>query len=270
MEEKKAAASAVKEANTVVLPLQPVKAKFKSPKNLIIFSKPKTGKTEAISKLEDLLLLDFEGGSDYVDAQKIKVTSINHLFQIAKAVKEADFPYKYVAVDTVTALEAMCIGYAEKLYASRPMGKTWLKKDAKGNLAKDSGKKQYGNILNLPNGSGYGYLREAVTSVIKIIEKMAPRIIILGHIKSILLEKKGTEFTSSDLDLTGKIKSILTSQSDAIGYLHRKGNKNILSFKTSDTVACGARPAHLSNAEITLSEKTDEGLITNWDQIYID
>ena len=46
--------------------------------------------------------------------------------------------------------------------------------------------------------------------------------------------------------------------------------KNILSFKTSDTVACGARPAHLSNAEITLSEKTDEGLITNWDQIYIE
>ena len=85
-----------------------------------------------------------------------------------------------------------------------------------------------------------------------------------------MLEKAGAEFTSADLDLTGKIKRIMSSQSDAIGYLFRKGNKNILSFKTNDGVSCGARPDHLKNKEIVVSEMTDNGLVTNWDEIYID
>jgi hypothetical protein len=86
-----------------------------------------------------------------------------------------------------------------------------------------------------------------------------------------MLEKDGAEFNSLDLDLTGKLKRITASNSDSIGYLYRKGKKNILSFKTSDEIACGARPRHLSNQEIILSEIDSEGNITtNWDKIYID
>jgi hypothetical protein len=86
-----------------------------------------------------------------------------------------------------------------------------------------------------------------------------------------MLEKNGSEFSSLDLDLTGKLKRITTSNSDAIGYLYRKGNKNIVSFKTSDEVACGARQEHLRNQEIVLSELNEDNTIkTNWDKIYID
>ena len=61
----------------------------------------------------------------------------------------------------------------------------------------------------------------------------------------------------------------MTSASDAIGYLYRKGNQNILSFKTTDDVACGARPQHLSNQEIVLTERDENGkLIAHWDRIY--
>jgi hypothetical protein len=73
-----------------------------------------------------------------------------------------------------------------------------------------------------------------------------------------------------DLDLTGKIKRIVSSQSDAIGYLYRKGNQNILTFKTKDDVACGARPTHLRNQEIVVSELTEEGFKSHWDKVYID
>lgn len=116
----------------------------------------------------------------------------------------------------------------------------------------------------------YAYTREAMTRVIEFIKTLAPRIILVGHIKDTMLEKAGAEFTSSDLDLTGKVKRIVSSQSDAIGYLYRKGNQNILSFATSDSVACGARPEHLRNAEIVLSEMVDGNLVTHWDKVYID
>jgi len=109
-----------------------------------------------------------------------------------------------------------------------------------------------------------------MTKIIEYVKTLAPRIILVGHIKDTMLEKAGAEFTSSDLDLTGKIKRILSSQSDAIGYLYRKGNQNILSFATTDSVACGARPTHLRNAEIVVSELTDEGFVTYWDRVFVD
>lgn len=245
----------------IILPTAKVAAEHTSPKNLIIFSKPKTGKTTLLSQLDNCLILDLEKGSKYVDAMKIEASSVEEIKHIGKAIKDAGNPYKYVAVDTITALEEMCIPYAEELYMKTPMGKNWL----------TEGKSKYGNILSLPNGAGYPYLREAFTKVVNYIQTWAPRTILVGHVKDTMLEKNGSEFNSLDLDLTGKLKRITASNSDSIGYLYRKGKKNIISFKTSDEVACGARPAHLSNKEIVLSEMQEDGTITvNWQEIYID
>jgi hypothetical protein len=105
---------------------------------------------------------------------------------------------------------------------------------------------------------------------VEYVKTLAPKIILVGHIKDILLEKGGADFNALDLDLTGKLKRITTSQSDAVGYLYRKGNKNILSFRTTDEVSCGARPEHLRNKEIEVSEVIDGKLHTYWDKIYID
>jgi len=215
----------------IKLPLEKVKAVSQSPSNLIIFSKPKTGKTTLFANLENCLILDLENGADYIDAIKIKASSVEEIKHIGKAIKDAGNPYQYVAVDTITALEEMCVPYAEELYSRTPMGKNWF----------TSGKAQYGTILSLPNGAGYPYLREAFTKVVDYIKTWAPRTILVGP------------------------------NSDAIGYLYRKGKTNILSFKTSDEIACGARPEHLRNQEFVVSELTDENVINvDWSKIYID
>jgi hypothetical protein len=157
----------------------------------------------------------------------------------------------------------MVIPYAEVLYSRSPMGKNWFNPGG--------GKEKYGSILGLPEGSGYFWTRQAFTKVIDYIKTWAPYVIFVGHVKDTQLEKAGGTFNSLDLDLTGKLKRITTSNSDAIGYLYRKGNKNILSFKTNDDIACGARPAHLSNAEIVISEIDENGEYkTYWDKVFID
>ena len=254
----------------VTLPKKKSAASHKSPKNLIIFSKPKVGKTSLLAELDDCLILDLEKGSDYVDAMKIQVSSVEDIKAIGEQIKKEEYPYKYIAIDTITALEEMCVPYAEKIYSKTSIGKNWFKTTSDGSLAADSGKAVYGNILQMPNGAGYPYLRDAFTRVIEYVKTLAPRIILIGHIKDVLLEKAGGDFNALDLDLTGKLKRITTSQSDAIGYLYRKGNKNILSFKTTDEVSCGARPEHLRNQEITVSELKDGKMMTHWDKIYID
>jgi len=254
----------------IVLPTQKVTASHLSPKNLIIFSKPKVGKTSLLAQLEDCLIIDLEEGSDYVDALKLKANSWEEIKAIGKAIKEANYPYKYIAVDTITALENLALPYAELLYSRTPMGKNWFRKDTDGKLHRESGKAMYGNITSLPNGAGWQYQREAMTKIIEFIKTLAPRIILVGHVRETLLEKNGSEFNSSDLDLTGKVKRIISSQSDAIGYLYRKGNTNILSFRTNDEISCGARPTHLKNKEIEISKYEDDVLHTFWDKVYID
>jgi len=254
-----------KEAIKVVLPTKRIPAIQSNPRNLIIMSKPKVGKTSLLAQLDNCLILDLEKGTDFVDALKVKITDIEDIKTYGKEIlaqteKDGKPPYKYIAIDTITKLEEMCVDLAEILYSKSLMGKEWFTKH----------KSKYGNILNMPNGAGYQWLRQAFEKVIAYVSTLAPHIILIAHIKDSIIDKSGSEFTSSDIDLTGKIKRITASSSDAIGYLYRKGNQNILSFKTNDEVACGARCKHLSNADILVSEKQDDNsLITHWDKIFI-
>lgn len=233
--------------------IAPIRA---NPKRLVIYSKPKAGKTSALALLDNCLILDFENGSDYVEAIKLKVDSLATLKAIGQEIVKANKPYKYIAIDTVTALEEMCIGYAKTLYQDTPMGK---------NFAGD-------NVLKLPNGAGYMYLREAFFKILDYIETLVPNdgsLILLGHLKDKMLETNGKEVSAVDLDLSGKIKSIVCAKADAIGLLSRKGDKVTLNFKTSEEVTCGARPDHLKNQEIILTELIDGNLKANWDKIFI-
>ena len=128
-----------------VLPTNKIKSVTQNPKNMIIFSKPKVGKTTLLAHLDDCLILDLENGSDYVDAIKLKANSITDIVKIGTLILAQGKPYKYIAVDTITALEEMCIPYAEELYSKTPMGKNWF----------TEGKVKYGMITNMPNGAGY-------------------------------------------------------------------------------------------------------------------
>jgi hypothetical protein len=238
---------------SIVLPTKKTNIERINPKRLIIYSKPKAGKTTAYSLLEDNLILDLENGADYVEALKIKINSLQELLEAGKAIKEAGCPYKYVTVDTVTALEDMIMPLAIKLYKQTSMGKNY----------------DGDNVLSLANGAGYLYLRQAFFQVLDFIDTLAPHIILSGHIKDKQVDDKGEMVMAANIDLTGKIKSLICANADAIGYMFRKGNQTILSFKTTEEVTCGARPEHLRNEEIVISEMNDKGeLVIHWDKVY--
>lgn len=239
----------------IQLPTQKIAPVRANPKRMVIYSKPKAGKTSALALLDNCLILDFENGSDYVEALKLKVDSLATLKAVGQEIVKAGKPYKYIAVDTVTALEEMCLSYAKTLYMETPMGK---------NFNGDS-------VLKLPNGAGYLYLREAFFKILDYIETLIPEdgsLILLGHLKDKMLETNGKEVSAVDLDLSGKIKSIVCAKADAIGLLSRKADKVTLNFKTSEEVTCGARPDHLKNQEITLTEMVDGQLVGHWDKVY--
>lgn len=238
----------------MMLPTQKIKASTKSPRKLVIFSKPKVGKTSALANLDNALILDLEGGTDFLDALKVTIKSLEDIKSVGEEIKKAGKPYKYIVVDTITKLEDMCLPLALMLYKATLMGK---------NFSGD-------NVLTLPNGAGYSYLRDAFFRMTAYIETLADRVIYVGHLKAKYIEKNGKEVQANELDLTGKMKAMLSADVDAIGLLYRDNNKTIISFKTTDDIICGARPEHLKNQEIVLGEMKDGKLETNWDKIFVD
>ena len=83
---------------SIILPTSKVTAERQNPKRMVIYSKPKTGKTTAYAGLENNLILDLENGSDYVDAMKIKISSLQELLDTGKAIKAAGNPYKFITI----------------------------------------------------------------------------------------------------------------------------------------------------------------------------
>ena len=230
------------------LPKTKTGALRKSPKNMVIYGPPKIGKTTALSKLTGCLIIDLEQGSDMIEALKLKAGNLSELAEIGKAIMQNKKPYKYVAIDTVTKLEEWCELEGKKLYQNTPMGKNFDKEN-KGT-----------SVLSLPNGAGYLYLRMAFKKWMDRLNMLADHVILVGHLKDKMLDKKGKEVASKDLDLTGKIKQITCANADAIGYIYREDDKTMISFNSVNDITAGSRCDHLKGQDMELE----------WSKIFID
>lgn len=239
-----------------LIPKEKIKRKTDNPKNLIMFGLPKVGKTTLLSMLPKCLIVDFEEGTDYVESYAVKISNYKQLFALAKELKETPGQFDFIAFDTTTALEDIALPYANKLYRDTVMGKNFDENE---------------NVLKLPNGAGYQYLREAMQKMIGWFEKTIPNIILVGHVKDKSLNENGTELNVKDLDLTGKIGRILSAASDAICYIYRDTETGsvMANFGDGSSVLCGSRISQLSGRTILLSEKLEDGTIkTYWENIY--
>lgn len=237
----------------IELPKTKIKAELQDPKYLIVFGKPKIGKSTALAALPNNLIVDLEGGYKYIDALKVEANSLADLKEIAIAIKEAGCPYKYLTLDTITKLEEIVKPLALKLYLDTPAGSKFTGKD----------------VLDAPMGAGYSKIRDAIEMIIDMFQKVVPNIILVCHVKDSAVAN--SDITAKVIDLTGKTGRVLASRSDAIGYLYRDEFSNsVLSFNSNDKfVDCGSRPEHLRNKDVILGEMQDNGsIIYHWERIF--
>ena len=200
------------------------------------------------------MIIDIESGSDYVDALKVKVANFNELRELCVEINKAGKPYKFIAIDTVTTLEEFAKPLALAAYRKTPQGADFD-----------------GDILNAPMGAGYSYVREAVEKIISMVGSVTTNVILVGHVKDkSIVNASGAEIGNvKDFDLTGKLGRILAAKSDAIGFIYRDEESNLcINFETNGEATAGARPEHLANKRIIVSEKTEDGFISHWDRIF--
>jgi replication-associated recombination protein RarA len=106
----------------ITLPTKKREILRQNPKLLILFSKPKIGKTTLASLLDNNLIIEMEErGADFVSGMVVQINTARELMDTAKAIKEAGKPYKYITLDTATAMEDNIINdIAVKMYQALP------------------------------------------------------------------------------------------------------------------------------------------------------
>lgn len=236
------------------LPTAKIPAATQDPKYLILFGLPKVGKTTILSTLDNNLILDFEQGTTYVDALKVQINSLKELKECIKAIKDAGKPYKYITIDTITAVEEMAKPLALQMWQNSPLYTT---------------KYEVKDITQVPQGAGYSFWRQAIEAIIDLIASATDNIILCGHVKDAALAENVTG-SIKQLDLTGKVSRILSARSDAIGFVHRDEDSNLcINFGQSGEVLTGARPKHLANKDVIVAERQEDGtFVSHWERIY--
>lgn len=242
----------------IELPTKKVPAISVNPKFLILYGRPKSGKTSSLAKLDNNLIIDLEGGSTFIEALAVQARTVNDLGEIAQAIRAKNTEvghnfYKRITIDNATRLEEICLSYAATLYRQNPVGKNWKGTD----------------VRTLPNGSGYFYIRQAVRKVVDMFRELCDEFILVGHVKDVQVENNGEELSEMVLDLVGKLSSIICGEADAVGLVFRKGNETHISFKGGDGSIKEARAPHLRGQDIVIATGNDDGSITTyWDRIY--
>ena len=200
---------------------------------MLLYGPPKVGKTTMLSKLDDCLIIDTEKGAKMVEAYVADVTNRAELISLVKEAKEGH-DYKYFAIDTIDKV----VDWAEKAVCQEY---------------------EVPSIADLSFGKGYALVREKVMNTIHNLKDCVDHLIVIGHRKVARAIVDGKAIVEPEsLDITGKLKNMIMSDCDAIGYVHREEDKLMVSFKANEAVEAGSRCEHLKGQVMKF----------NWNKIY--
>lgn len=237
------------------LPLKKISGTKKNPGLLVIAGFQKSGKTTSLASLDDNLIIDLEGGTDFMDAMKVRVSGLRELSEVVRALSTSERKYRFLTIDTGTKLEDLALELAVINYRKMPIGKRWE------GMPKD--------LLNLPNGLGYSLERNAYLEILSWLQPYCQTLILVCHIKNSSFQKDGEEIAMVDISLTGQLKTIVAAEADAVGMFYRKKNQSILSFRGGESFLVGARPEHLKNKDFVVIEADEnDNLTINWSEVF--
>jgi hypothetical protein len=236
-----------------------IQGNMSSLSSLIIYGKPKCGKSTILSKLDDCLCVDMEGnGYECLTALKRDGSTYEKLAAILKELNDEKAklghnPIKRIALDHISLAEEILLPKSAAMYRSTPMGKAWLGSD----------------VRQLPNGAGWYFIRETIMQLIDAFKKVCDTLIIVGHTKDKMINVNSEDLTEMTLDLPGKLSEIVVGNTPNVGYIYRKDGQTIISFKGGDNVIKGSRSEHLRNRDIIVGESDENGkVITHWELIF--
>jgi hypothetical protein len=235
----------------IVLPTESTKPKAVNPRHMVLYGKPKVGKTTAVCKLPNSLLIDVEKGSAFIEGmimtppKDTPVAKFMWLKEVAKAIKDAGNPYDYVIIDTLSQLDVDAEWVGTYNYMNSITGKKF-NRDSDGKMLSPL-HPDYESVLSLGNGYGYRYTREAIMDIYETLKDLGKicTIFICHVADKMISNKSGEEVMIKDLALVGKTRDVIPRLCDAIGNVWNDDGKMMVSFVGNNDKIGGVRAKHL-------------------------
>ena len=268
--------------SNIVLPTERRKATDYNPRLMVLFGKPKSGKSLLMASIDNNLIIDLEDGYRALDVMAVQARNANDIFEIKNLITQKNTEnggkpfYRFITIDNASRLEEMAVVYANALYRKTQMGVNFgYKKDKIGNILKDKNGNRVidpkADVRQLPNGAGYLYMRNAIKEMVNMFKPLCDTLILVCHVKDKQIKKNDEETTEMAVDLAGKTGDIICGEADAIGYVSRQDNKTLLSFVGGGDAIRGSRPLHLREKVFQVAESDDKGNIkVDMSQIFLD
>lgn len=267
-----------------LLPKQLVTASEVAPRDLIVYSQPKMGKTTIMAELTKTLngkglIINLEpGGTDYVDGYYVNCYEthtdgfaevIKRYKDILNEIKENPGIYDYIIIDSLTVLDNWSDIAGTYKYMSSPTGKNF-NRDPKTGKVLNHNDLEWKSVSTLPDGAGYRWTRAWFMDQVDALSSLAPYRIWIGHVKDKFIKQDGGAdiVSGHEINLTGKLKNMLTVRVSTLAKLMAEGNDRYLSFEVdNDNLIGGSRVPHLTG-KILISKKTEDGYETYWEKVY--
>lgn len=199
-------------------------------KYILIYGKPKTGKTTLASKFPKNLLLAFEKGYNAID--NIYVQDINNWSEFKQVLRQLKRPevqeqYHTITIDTTTIAYEMCENYICQQNAVQ-------------------------SISDIPWGGGYAATKKEFESCLRQITMLGYGLVLISHIET--RKEKTTDDSEIEIlapSMPKRCYEVVNQIVDIIGYIATEwddvGNsQRYLYTRQTPTVMAGSRFPYLS------------------------
>lgn len=222
-----------------------------------LYGAPKIGKSTYFSHMPDALIIGTERGykflnpKNYVECIGYKAPKdvsgkflkdeesserrnnkeffMDEIFANLEFVKKklGKKPFKYIVIDTIST-------FVNNILAKEILNDY--------NEGLEKGKQQQ-KAANIPFGKYHEIAGEYIVEIKNTLSKYCDTIILVGHvkIKQALLENSGESVVSSEIDLGTRVKSIVTTESDANGRFFKDLDGNLCIstiYEGADALGC--------------------------------
>lgn len=204
-----------------------------NPKTMLLFGPPKVGKTTFLSQFHQayqdkqfkLLIMDMEEGGRGKPGYIWPIKNLQMFRQFVKEIVDGEHDFTHVAIDVIDQLSVWMDSYA-----------VWLHNKINST--------DFKYISDIEYGAGFAKSREEFTKLIHHLMKRVD-VILIGHRK--VASQVGTVIDPTSIDLQGKLRNIVCGMCDAIGYMHRDDqNQLMVSFQSNNSLDAGSRCPQLA------------------------
>lgn len=213
----------------------------------LVYGAPKTGKTTFAATWKNPLIIDLENGTNNIECNRVRPRTMKELKE-SLTMKEID------NYDTIV-IDSMDIIYS------------FIERNTIATLNKQL-KTSYSYVGSFPMGSGWAHSKNSMKSW--IFEYVIPltqndkNVIIIAHEKSENVKREGKEDeTKYNIALPGQTATLVTSLCEAIGRVHIKNGKHMISFSPAHDLG-GSRIKALAGRDMPLNIKVMTNVIEKY------